>query len=94
MANVLKEIEKAVATGNEDLLPGVSDPSKKKGKGKNTFYWEKYTNSPLGKRGIMKAWDKEFRAAEDSTTWVDEKGVLHIWRKGNTPKNYKKPASK
>lgn len=95
MANVTKQIEQAASHGDEELL-SVVDPLKTKGRQskKNTFYWEKYNGSPAGKRGIMKHWAKEFAKAEDSTTWVDEKGNLHIWRVGNTPKNYKKQATK
>lgn len=95
MANVIKQIEKAVAYGDDDLL-SVVDSSKAKGKQtrKNSFFWEKYIPSLGGKRGIMKTWDKEFAIADDTITWVNERGELQCWRKGNTPKNYKKQESK
>ena len=95
MANVIKQIEQAAAHGDDELL-SVVDPNKTKGRQskKNNFYWEKYSSGPAGKRGIMKSWAKEFAVAEDTTTWVNEKGELQMWRKGNTPKNYKKQVSK
>jgi hypothetical protein len=58
----------------------TTDPIKSKGKesGKkqNSFFWESYQPSPVGKRSTMAKWDQEVRRTDSFELVIDKNGIV------------------
>ncbi len=80
------EVENEEVTPNRSGAPKRKRPESSKNK-MNLSMFDGAKHGFCGKRGIVTKWQKEWRAAEDTHTWIDDKGNLQMVRKGNMKKN-------